>query len=396
MATLRAPRLIPDEGNDAKPNSEIRLIDRHANDDSSLWYARKTIKLGSTLSTSQAIASTSIDSDTERLPSCLHCEMCDLKFKGSDRKGNLARHTRLKHYWEKEHRYASLNKYHSDDRGAERSLETASRKEDLLWLSGDIERFRANANMRDLLYSSDGRHENHWLKDRTHQRLTKLELLEHLHARRPDDQCRISLRPHGIMHTQKRGCCDTVATAAYAVGQFVSCLAMRNYELRHSVSAPGKFWLATSRVFPDKLWVTLSTWKPDQIPPLSASLKHYRNPSAFLFVCFGLLYGTTVLLQYRLNHRDIYQYMAVPTGIAGGVIVLAASTCFACDDPMVASTLALSVSTAMILSMCMHAIWRMLVVPSSVRLQRQVEEWMKECALETRDTEKHVLFEETF
>lgn len=360
MATLRAPRLIPDEGNDAKPNSEIRLIDRHANDDSSLWYARKTIKLGSTLSTSQAIASTSIDSDTERLPSCLHCEMCDLKFKGSDRKGNLARHTRLKHYWEKEHRYASLNKYHSDDRGAERSLETASRKEDLLWLSGDIERFRANANMRDLLYSSDGRHENHWLKDRTHQRLTKLELLEHLHARRPDDQCRISLRPHGIMHTQKRGCCDTVATAAYAVGQFVSCLAMRNYELRHSVSAPGKFWLATSRVFPDKLWVTLSTWKPDQIPPLSASLKHYRNPSAFLFVCFGLLYGTTVLLQYRLNHRDIYQYMAVPTGIAGGVIVLAASTCFACDDPMVASTLALSVS------------------------------------IETRDTEKHVLFEETF
>ncbi|CAN9428174.1 unnamed protein product [Alternaria alternata] len=126
----------------------------------------------------------------------------------------------------------------------------------------------------------------------------------------------------------------------------------------------------------------------------SPLLAHRESPSTFLFGLSGLLYATAVMLQYRVNRRDVYQYLCVPIGIMTGVFVLVTSTCFACEGPTVASTLALCVSVVMMLSVSMHTVWRTLISSRTAQLQHKINKWMEESELESAGPEKRVLFYE--
>ncbi|CAN9440105.1 unnamed protein product [Alternaria alternata] len=218
-----------------------------------------------------------------------------------------------------------------------------------------------------------------------------LQELDSISSCRSDKKRSIPRKPYGIVYMRKRSWCNTFATVTYAIGQIACCLTMRNYELCQGRSLPNCGSSATSKFFLDKLWVDLNSQVAVLTSPL---LAHRESPSTFLFGLSGLLYATAVMLQYRVNRRDVYQYLCVPIGIMTGVFVLVTSTCFACEGPTVASTLALCVSVVMMLSVSMHTVWRTLISSRTAQLQHKINKWMEESELESAGPEKRVLFYE--
>jgi hypothetical protein len=231
--------------------------------------------------------------------------------------------------------------------------------------------------------------------------------LNHIESKSGDEDP-TSNRPYGLIYMHKPRWSYTLMSVLYMVLELVLCLALRNCELCQGVATPECESFATSEFCLDTIWTFLDA----MLPYVSAMHSHcsprlhsqekiergamFLRLSTFLFVCFALMYGAAVINHYRLRRRDAYQYLAVPVGIMAGLCILASSTGSSNESPKMVSTFAFCISVANVLSVCAHSIWRTLISPRRVRLQRKIEEWMHQSNLEVDQPRKGVRFHEIY
>jgi hypothetical protein len=370
------------------------------------------------LAPSIEMLATSYHPPSEELHNTICCEMCSAEFSGEYGRGNLGRHIKQKHRAPRlvEVSNHDMSRYfdmptgtqYRDDPEVVQPTHTLGRRgapltpEDLLIA---LRKYRTTGDNTDLrlIYMSKTSPSQVMAMARTFRDQSRTVAGEK-HA--------LLDTPYGLIYMRKRRWSDAFATACYVVSQLAFCLALRNYELCQGKSTPHCGPSATSGFFLDIIWARLyimlhpvSAFYPlsllyspsqEQLAILSPLLRHWSNPSTFLFVCIALLYGTAVILQYRLNRRDAYQYLSVPIGIISGLCMLAVSAGSSHGSPRMASTLAFCVSATMMLSVCIHALWREIIAPRKLRLQRKIDEWMRESALEASGTKRSMRFCEIY
>ncbi|KAH8627377.1 hypothetical protein IG631_17145 [Alternaria alternata] len=362
----------------------------------------------------QAVDSSSSLKVSSESSTYFHCAMedCCAVFTGRYAKGNLARHKRSEHSgggYDCDDRHGSSHTHIDGQERARRYLEPPDREHDSPWSHRDKRELGRILTARlDLCSSYGTKTRVARLRNVSLSSLVAvLQRFESMSTSRSDEKHLMPLMPYGIIYMRKRSWLDPLASGLYAICQIACCLVMRNYELCRGRYSPHCGPSAASPFFLDKLWVGLNSWVLNEVSALHASvfshsrnqttltsslLGYLRSPSAFLFGCFGLFYATAVIFQYRLSRRDAYQYLSVPLGITTGVFTLVASTCLAYEDPKIASTLALCVSVAMMLSVTMHSTWRTLVSPRGTRLRYQIDKWVHDSAHESTDPEKRMHF----
>jgi hypothetical protein len=234
----------------------------------------------------KSVASKQPHIDPEQVSFFQRCETCDCgsSFTGRYTRGNLARHKRLKHYRKLHkdsedgctHRCVSFDVHPGDDWRGTHGLEPLDRKDHPPWHWQDMKETTSGARAAHSLPSTEGKRENarccYALARVVHLRnvsrsslMATLRRLETVSTSETDKGNTIKLEPCGVIYIHKRSWYHVTLTVTCIIGQLASCLAMHNYELRHSVPTTQCIPSATPTFFSDRLSRTWSIWEQNEV-----------------------------------------------------------------------------------------------------------------------------------
>jgi hypothetical protein len=223
--------------------------------------------------------------DSEDRPSFQHCETCGSgsRFTGRYTRCNLARHKRLKHYRrehedsddERLHRCVSFDVHLPNEWGGTHSLEPLDRKDHPPCYRQDTKETTSRARTADSLHSPgkpDKARCCYALARIVHLRnvsrashVATLRRLETVSTSESGKGNTIKMEPYGVIYIHKRSWYHVTLTVTCIIGQLASCLAMHNYERRHSVPTTQCIASATLTFFSDRLSRTWSTWEQNEV-----------------------------------------------------------------------------------------------------------------------------------